>query len=429
MTRAKLLALLPPFKNSETLVNADQEVSDIVNEVLYSHNVFSSDYDRLAEHFWTGDIYSTCEGLFDFCKKNISYKVESESDQTSRSPAATLEIGAGDCKHYAGFIAGILDALNRAGDKINWFYRFASYRPEDLEPQHVFVVAKDSEGEIWIDPVLDYFDEREPWPEYYYDKKPKNNYMALRRVSGMYDEALAAEMGGIALDSETGQSLFVAPGSGLQWINGEWYILPPGQGGATVGDVLSTLFNIGASSTDGSISSLVNPASAPSNVVNTGVSIINQISSLFGGSTATAATKIFQMFPATMTSAASLLSAINGAYAHYQTEGFVTNPSLINPTSGGADWNNAYQALFTQYINAYNALTPNSPLSLTKQPNQVLLVQAASAAASSAPGTMSLTNQVPATNTSLLSLGTGGSSSLLMWIGIGVIAYVLIKKL
>lgn len=174
-----LLDHLPPYQEYEQVIHYEQTVSDIIKEVLSAHEVFAEDYDGIADFFYADDTEQMCRNLFDFCKDNISYEIETKDDQTTRSPAAILELGNGDCKHYAGFIGGILDALKRKGDKIDWFYRFASYDLLDTEPGHVFIVVKNGKDEIWIDPVLSEFDER-LMPQYITDKKVK----MLSRLSG-----------------------------------------------------------------------------------------------------------------------------------------------------------------------------------------------------------------------------------------------------
>jgi len=60
-------------------------------------------------------------------------------------------------------------------------YRFAAY-DGTRTPQHVFAVMIINGEEIWIDPVLDYFNE-DKQPNYYKDKKIHN--MALMALSGV----------------------------------------------------------------------------------------------------------------------------------------------------------------------------------------------------------------------------------------------------
>lgn len=180
MNSALLLGKLPAFSNRKTLIEQKQTVYDIMREVLTAHRLFSVDYDSIAADFWKGNIYSTCENLWRFCKRSIRYKVESEGNQTTKSPAAMLTQAIGDCKHYSGFIGGVLDALKRQGKNINWCYRFAAYNSWGRVPEHVFIVVKDKGREIWIDPVLKNFDEKLR-PSYSTDKKIN----MLTRISGI----------------------------------------------------------------------------------------------------------------------------------------------------------------------------------------------------------------------------------------------------
>lgn len=183
MDRNYLLGKLPAFKNSSLLIKKEQTVSDIVGEVLAAHEAFAKDYELIAGDFWRGNALDTARGLFTFLKNNIVYEVEGDDVQTTKSPAAILAMGHGDCKHYAGFIAGILDALNRMGAGIDWTYRFAGYSGSRT-PEHVFVVLKENGRDYWIDPVLKTFNERLR-PSVFIDKKPKS--MALMRISGLAD--------------------------------------------------------------------------------------------------------------------------------------------------------------------------------------------------------------------------------------------------
>ncbi len=175
-----LLNHLPTFQDKELIIEHDQGVHDIIKEVIDAHKVFAEDYDSIAK-FFSGDP----KQLFDFCKRNISYSVETEEDQTTRSPAAILTLAHGDCKHYAGFIAGVLDAITRQGQKINWRYRFASYDLFNTAPGHVFVVVKENGEEVWVDPVLTSYNER-LIPSYITDKKVIG---MLTRLSGIGAEA------------------------------------------------------------------------------------------------------------------------------------------------------------------------------------------------------------------------------------------------
>jgi hypothetical protein len=194
VTRQEIIRALPPVQARRDVITDDQDTKDIMREVLEAHGFFSRDYDRIAPLFANDDTAQLYADLFAFCKKNIRYVIENNNLQTTRSPAALVGMGQGDCKHYAGFIGGILDALNRRGHSVNWCYRFASYNALDPTPQHVFVVVKENGRELWIDPVLDELDKREPRYYFKQDKKAK----MLQRIYGAPSVGLTPA-GGMAI--------------------------------------------------------------------------------------------------------------------------------------------------------------------------------------------------------------------------------------
>jgi len=174
---------LPHFRGIKQVIKQDQNTHDIMNEVYKAHFVFLKDYDAMLDYFSAEDPVQLAKQVFKFCKDNIAYRIESENFQTTRSPAGILYLKAGDCKHYAGLVAGILDAVRRSGKmKFDLAYRFASYELLDSVPAHVFVVMKYKGQDYWIDPVLKNFDQRKPAPTFSTDKKIP---MALVRLSGL----------------------------------------------------------------------------------------------------------------------------------------------------------------------------------------------------------------------------------------------------
>jgi hypothetical protein len=183
-----LLNRLTPLQGINKVIKVNQSVGDIISGILNTHNYWKNDYDKICLNFNEKTPYLIGKKIFDFLKGHTHYVIESDNQQTLRSPAAILKLGSDkkiglDCKSYSLFIGGVLDALNRKGKNINWCYRFASYKFTDKLPHHVFVVINPgSSKEIWIDPVLPLFNEKK---QYFYkiDRKPKN--MALVQVSGI----------------------------------------------------------------------------------------------------------------------------------------------------------------------------------------------------------------------------------------------------
>jgi hypothetical protein len=187
MNVGAILSQLPPYEAKVVTLAKNQDTGDIVANMLQFHKKYRADYDKIAGQFLAPTPRKTLRNVYDFLKSNVTYKIEPETRQTLKSPAAIIATGrttGSDCKNYALFIAGVAESLTRTGkQKIPIAYRFASYKWYDENPQHVFAVAfPDSAREIWIDPVLPEFDQRKQY-NHSTDKK-----MALVGISGTPDQ-------------------------------------------------------------------------------------------------------------------------------------------------------------------------------------------------------------------------------------------------
>lgn len=188
VTREQILNKLPPFNNRRDVLVNDQDVADIITGILATHQQYAKQYDKIAPYFIGANNYETGRNIWTFLKNNVQYKVEPESAQMLKSPAAIVtgtvngRTNTSDCKNMSLFTGGVLSAINRAGGRINWAYRFASYKLWDKVPQHVFVVINpDTNNEIWVDAVLPTYNNKK---QYYYKTDKKVNNMALVALSG-----------------------------------------------------------------------------------------------------------------------------------------------------------------------------------------------------------------------------------------------------
>ena len=185
INRNLLIGKVSPFLGKKEVVVANQDTVDIIDALIRNHYKYANEYDNIYRYFDGGNVEETAFNVWNFLKDNFKYNIEPEEMQILRSPAALLSanvIGI-DCKGYATFANGIMDAYRRnTGKKFDVIYRFASYDAFDNTPQHVFAVVKDNGTEFWIDPVLDQFDEKKQ-PYFYKDKKIKE--MALVAMSGI----------------------------------------------------------------------------------------------------------------------------------------------------------------------------------------------------------------------------------------------------
>jgi len=177
-----ILGILPPFQNKQSVILENQNVSDIITGILNTHNKYAKQYDKIYRYFIAEDLEQTGRNIFDFLKAHVPYFIESNEFQYLKSPASIVST-KGDCKSFALFSCGILDAFRRnENPDLEVSYRFASYDPYNKTPEHVFCVVKEYGKEYWIDPVLDRFNQRKE-PYFYKDKKL--NTMALVGLSGI----------------------------------------------------------------------------------------------------------------------------------------------------------------------------------------------------------------------------------------------------
>lgn len=182
-----LLGKLQPYAGKTQVLVHNQSVGDIITGILKTHNLYKSEYDKIYKRFDAPTVRGICKKLYNFLRNNTHYVIESDNKQTLRSPAAILQLGSNpkiglDCKSFALFCGGVLDAFRRHGRDIDFAYRFASYKPFDKIPHHVFIVVNpDTNREIWLDNVLPSFDLKK---KYFYkiDKKPNT---MLYQVSGI----------------------------------------------------------------------------------------------------------------------------------------------------------------------------------------------------------------------------------------------------
>jgi len=182
VSKSVVLKKLAPFQNYKKVVSSDQTVTDIIDGIVDTHYKWQEEYDKISDIFVGESELETARNIWNFLKSNVPYYIESNKNQTLRSPSAIVAM-PGDCKSYALFANGVLDSLNRKGIfQVPLSFRFAGYKDSSREPQHVFAVMyPGTKKEIWIDPVLARFNEKRQ-PSFYKDKKIK---MALIALSGV----------------------------------------------------------------------------------------------------------------------------------------------------------------------------------------------------------------------------------------------------
>jgi hypothetical protein len=179
-----ILQKLSPFKNYKKVITTDQTTKDIVDGILETHYKWDSEYDKISQYFLGANVEQTAKNVWMFLKNNVPYYIESPANQTLRSPAAIISM-PGDCKSYSLAINGIFSSLARKGLlNVPYTFRFASYKQGVKEPGHVFsVLYPGTKNEIWVDPVLDRFNDKSKQPTFFKDKDSKMSLVALSGVN------------------------------------------------------------------------------------------------------------------------------------------------------------------------------------------------------------------------------------------------------
>jgi hypothetical protein len=139
-----------------------QVVKDIMKYMSVALVEFRPYYDKIYSFFEGSTMEEVGEQIFDFLKDQMIYEEESDEAQWLCNPRELLERGECDCKGYALFAAGVIDALNRNSDQgeIPWCFRFVPSAILGTKIGHVFVVLDPGGKEIWIDPVLSSFNQK-----------------------------------------------------------------------------------------------------------------------------------------------------------------------------------------------------------------------------------------------------------------------------
>jgi len=208
VSKEVLLYELPADSGPWVMVKESQTVPDIIDLIVARHKDFANDYDLIAPYFIGRNIDATCENLYNFCIDNLRYKEETEHFQSVGNPASIIARGSTgvDCKSYALFIGGCLDAIQRiTGKKIDWFYRFASYELDETTPYHVFICVDTGNELLYVDPTPGSAGKEPVW---IVDERIKNKSVA---GFGSVNETIDLNCGCIGAASPQPGALIPAP--------------------------------------------------------------------------------------------------------------------------------------------------------------------------------------------------------------------------
>lgn len=122
---------------------------------------------QLATVFKVDNDLVTAARVWLWLRKNIDYEAEPEEDQTAAEIPVIVAKKQGDCKHYATFAVGVLNACG-----IPAWFSYAGQDRTKRKPNHVYASAVINGKVVTIDPCRKRFNSE---CRYYYkwDVPPK----------------------------------------------------------------------------------------------------------------------------------------------------------------------------------------------------------------------------------------------------------------
>lgn len=142
--------LQPKF--TKTIIKGRQTAGNIASQLKLAVNESLAGAETIKHNFKGRNKYNTCFNVWDYCRKNIKYKRESENLQTAKTLQRILYDKYGDCKHYTTFCCTMLKALNIPSQM-----RLISQNFYNSDPTHIYCVAFVNGEEIILDPCIKTF--------------------------------------------------------------------------------------------------------------------------------------------------------------------------------------------------------------------------------------------------------------------------------
>ncbi len=181
-------SLFPKPLGEDKVISSNASVWDTIEFMPKAAIMTPADTIKIARKLDSGNLYDTCENIWNFVYKHIQYKPDRFGVEQVRRPARLWaeRLTGGDCDCYSVFISSILSNL-----QIPHTYRVTKYPKKDgSNPtwQHVYIIVPDGKDYITIDCVADQFDFEVP----YLEKTDKP--MELHYLNGFdIEEELLAE--------------------------------------------------------------------------------------------------------------------------------------------------------------------------------------------------------------------------------------------
>lgn len=129
-----------------------QSAGQIANQLKRAEYESRPTSKRLALVFNEADKKAVAAKVWYFLKNEIFYQAEPKSSQNAKTISRFLSEATGDCKHYATFAVGVLNACG-----IPAWFTFVGQDESVKKPNHVYCTCLIDGRKYTIDPCRKYF--------------------------------------------------------------------------------------------------------------------------------------------------------------------------------------------------------------------------------------------------------------------------------
>lgn len=131
-----------------------QTAGDIMKQLKRAEYNSRATSKKLATFFKSDNALTTCAKVWLFLRKEIYYNAEPNHDQTAKTINRFIVDGYGDCKHFATFAVGVLNACN-----IPCWFTLVGQDETVRKPNHAYATALVDKKLVVIDPCRKKFND------------------------------------------------------------------------------------------------------------------------------------------------------------------------------------------------------------------------------------------------------------------------------
>lgn len=147
LNRSNIYSRIKPSDGKAKHITTFQNAREIVQTLKKAEYNSRKVSKQLAPYFCEPDPKATAAKVWYFLRTQIKYYAEPKTDQTAKEINRFIKDGTGDCKHFATFAVGVLNACG-----IKTWFTFVGQDKNQKKPNHAYATALINNELITIDP-------------------------------------------------------------------------------------------------------------------------------------------------------------------------------------------------------------------------------------------------------------------------------------